>query len=315
MSFTTPKASMPPPSPFAWLPQTCVPYAELTRIDQPHGILVAFFTHMLGLSYAVAMKDAPHQLPQFARTTGRLLCWTVLCRSAGCAWNDVVDQDYDRQTARCRRRPIARGALTTTDGCLTAILLVMLAFFALHGLPSGCIRLALLAVALTGIYPFAKRVSNFPQLLLGVIAGLTVPLSAYAINVDALSGLLRTPTICLMSTVVVHVVFYDVVYARQDIPDDIKSGAKSMAVLCRNHIPLLLGVLACSAVGLVAGLGGLIDAQPDFFVVALGGQLLGLGSVEVLLLQQGMEAYLKKLGGWGFMVALGSLIGAFATQI
>ncbi|KXT07264.1 hypothetical protein AC578_2508 [Pseudocercospora eumusae] len=245
---------------------------------------------------------------------GRLFLWLILCRSAGCAWNDVVDQDYDRKTTRCRNRPIARGALTTANGCWLASCLVTLALLPLLSLPGGCIKLAFVAVALTIFYPFAKRVTNFPQVVLGVIAAVTVALAAYAANVEALSDSHSTPTLCLMSTVVLHLVFYDLIYSREDATDDMKSGVKSMAVLCRDYMPLLLGGLALGATVLTFALGMMVDLGTGYFILAVGGQLLGLDSLVIFTLLR-RENEVKKLGGWCFLVAFGSLLVAFATQM
>jgi 4-hydroxybenzoate polyprenyltransferase len=172
----------------------------------------------------------------------------------------------------------------------------------------------LLAISLSTIYPFAKRFTNFPQFILGAIAGVTVAIAAYAANVDALSGALRGPTICLIGTVILHLVFYDIAYAQQDAQDDMKSGVKGMAVLFYNRIPSLLGVLASGATGLVYWLGRMVNFGPAFFLVGVGGQILSLGGA-VVLNQLGLQTELKKVAWLCFVMTACSLIGAFATQI
>lgn len=296
-------------------PPSWAPYFELARVNQPHGILVGLFSHSLGILYAMVVSKATgHQNSFNAAIAGRLLLWLILCRSAACAWNDVVDQDFDRRTERCRNRPIARGALTTADGCCMAGCLVTLAIVPILGLPHGTVKLGFLAVALTTFYPFAKRVTDFPQVCLGFIAGLCVAIGAYAADVDALSGSLRGPTLCLMSIVVLHLVFYDVIYSRQDASDDFKSGVKSMAVLYRDRIPLLLGALALGATVLVSSLGVMLDLGIGYFILAVGGQVIGLGSLCAFA-SLGYEAHVEKLGGRCFLLAFGSLLVAFTTEV
>lgn len=295
--------------------QSWWPYLELVRLNQPHGLLVGLFSHALGVLYASAVaKSTAQKLLLSASIIVRLFLWLLLCRSAGCAWNDVVDQDYDRKTARCSNRPIARGALRTSDGCWIASCLVALSILPLLSLRKECIRLALLAIALTTFYPFAKRVTNFPQVVLGLIAGITATLAAYAVDVDALSASLCKPTYCLTGTVMLHLIFYDLVYSRKDVVDDVNSGVKSMTVLFRNYIPVLLGSLALSATLLVLSLGTMVDLGMCYFVLAAGGQLLGLGSIVVFTILK-LEAQLERHGGLCFFIALGSLLSAFAIQV
>lgn len=315
-STTTQRNSHKPPSGILGrLPPPWVPYLELARVNKPHGLFIGLFSHTLGILYAVVVSRSSKQtLSLHAGIIGRLFLWLILCRSAGCAWNDVVDQDYDRKTTRCRDRPIARGALTTANGCWLASGLVILAFLPLLSLSGGCIKLAFVAVALTALYPFAKRVTNFPQVVLGVIAGVTVTLAAYAANVDAFSVPLATPTLCLMSTIVLHLVFYDLLYSRADATDDMNSGVKSMAVFCRDYIPLVLGGLALGATTLTFALGMMVDFGTGYFVLAVGGQILGLGSLAIFTLLR-REAEVNKFGGWCFLVAFGSLLVAFAVQM
>lgn len=117
------------------VPASWVPYGELIRIHQPHGIYLSYFPHLAGLMYASAVRDVVVAPPTLGRCAVVLLIWTVFWRSTGCAWNDNIDQEFDRKTTRCRDRPIARGAVSTTNGHVFALVLSLIAFGSLRLLP------------------------------------------------------------------------------------------------------------------------------------------------------------------------------------
>ncbi|PWY93854.1 hypothetical protein BO94DRAFT_420547, partial [Aspergillus sclerotioniger CBS 115572] len=253
------------------LPSSWVPYAELIRIDKPHGIYLVWVPHIVGLAYASAIGPSPAPLHTLYTRALRLMLWAALCRSAGCVWNDTVDQDFDRKTARCRNRPIARGAVTTSQAHIYAAVLFSLALLSLKGISSHAMTVAGIVALLSLVYPFCKRFTSFPQVVLGCSLGLTVVLSAWTLDVDVLAGRNRIPTMCLMLAIVLLIVFYDVVYATQDTADDVKSGVKGMAVLFRNHLLVLLWGLVCGIAGVLSVLGVLVGMGLQYLVFSVVG--------------------------------------------
>lgn len=295
------------------VPVSWVPYGELMRIHQPHGIYMIYFPHLVGLMYASAVQDVVVAPSTLGRCAAVLLIWTVFWRSAGCAWNDNIDQEFDRKTTRCRNRPIARGAVSTTNGHVFALVLTLIAFGSLRLLPSECTSVGLASLALSMIYPFGKRFTNYPQVILGSTLGSTVALSAYSVGLPALSPPYLGPTLCLSATVTLLVVFYDVVYARQDTADDLKSGVKGMAVRFRNHIEGLLAVIAVSITVLLTMTGIMIGARQYYYLFSVAGLTGGLVSLVASTHWDLLHGWAFS-SGWCYALAIVSLVGGLATE-
>ncbi|KAF7562619.1 hypothetical protein G7046_g1522 [Stylonectria norvegica] len=290
------------------LPASWVPYAQLIRLEQPHGIYMIFFPHVVGLMYACSARPTAVPASMLANRLGVFFAWTFFMRGAGCAWNDNVDQDFDRKTARCKNRPIARGAISTSQGHIFTLFLTIIGFLFLRPLPWQCTLCGLATSVLAIIYPFGKRFTNFAQVILGSCLASTIALSAYAVELPALSPPYLVPTLCLTSTIILLVVFYDTIYARQDTADDLKSGVKGMAVLFRNHIELLLGVLTCSIAGLLATTGTILDMGPYFFAFSVVGLTTGLLTMIALIRWHLLPSF-AKYSGWFYALAIANLLG------
>ncbi|KAK8054755.1 UbiA prenyltransferase [Apiospora phragmitis] len=183
--------------------------------------------HLVGLIYASSVLDKPVPLEVLGNRVAILMVWTFFWRSAGCAWNDNIDQDFDRKTARCRNRPIARGAISTASGHVYYLFLVLAALAPVRlYLAPECTWAALVSVALAMIYPFGKRFTDFAQVILGCTLGSTITLSAYSVGLPALSPpsrarrcACRPPSCCSSSSTTPST-------RGADTADDLKSGVK-----------------------------------------------------------------------------------------
>jgi 4-hydroxybenzoate polyprenyltransferase len=295
------------------LPASWVPYAELIRLEKPHGIYMIYFPHFVGLIYAASISPAPVPFSTLMKNAGVFLAWTFWLRGAGCAWNDNIDQEYDRRTARCRTRPIARGAISTAQGHLFTLLLTLLGFLSIQALPFQCTLVGLGTTVLAAIYPFGKRFTNFPQVILGSTLASTIALSSYSVGLPALSPSYIAPTMCLTATIMLLVVFYDVVYARQDTADDLKSGVKGMAVLFRDHFEALLAVVTGAIAGLLLTLGNLVQMGPYFFMFSVAGLSMGLLSMIALIHWQLLSSW-TGYSGWCYALAIGNLLVGFIAE-
>ncbi|EHK22092.1 uncharacterized protein TRIVIDRAFT_130502, partial [Trichoderma virens Gv29-8] len=265
------KEYTPPKGLLSKIPASWVPYGELIRLHRPEFIYFIYAPFIVGLAYALCINK--ERVPAFtlAHRAGVLFVWTFFLRSSGCAWNDNIDQDFDRQTERCRNRPIARGAITTTKGHVFTIVLISLGFLSIRSLPFECTLVGIVTYVLTIIYPFGKRFTNFPQVILGSVLAMAIPLSSYSLGLPALSPPHIVPTACLSAAIVFLIVFYDVLYACQDIEDDLKSGVKGMAVYFRNYIEPLLITVTGLITGCLAMMGKLIDMGQLFFMFSVIG--------------------------------------------
>lgn len=295
------------------LPPSCVPYAELVRLQHPHGIYMIYFPHIIGLMYACSAR--PETVPGSLLLQRLLLLflWTFFMRGAGCAWNDNTDRGFDRKTERCRNRPIARGAVSPAQGHLFALALTLCGFLALRPLPREATVCGLSSTVLAIIYPFGKRFTNFAQVILGAALGSTIFLSAYSVGLPATSSEYIVPTLCLTMTILLLVVFYDTIYARQDTADDLKSGVKGMAVLFRNHIESLLTCLALSIAGLLATAGTLLNMGTYFFAFSVVGLATGL-FVMIALIRWHVLPSFTKYAGWFYAFAIANLLGGCVVE-
>ncbi|KAK7912251.1 4-hydroxybenzoate polyprenyl transferase [Apiospora marii] len=296
------------------LPSSWVPYAELIRLHQPHGIYMIAFPHLVGLLYASSVLEEPVPRAVLGHRVAVLMIWTFFWRSAGCVWNDNIDQDFDRQTARCRHRPIARGAISTINGHVYSLFLVLAALAPLHYcLAPECTRAALVSVALAMVYPFGKRFTDFAQVILGTTLASTVTLSAYSVGLPALSPPFAGPTLCLSAAVALLVVFYDTVYARADTADDLKSGVKGMAVRYRDNIAGLLVGLTVAIVALLGALGLLVGMGGYYYAFAVAGLAASLAGLVAMTRWNVLPSWAGS-SGWVYAFAIANLVAGFGME-
>ncbi|KAL6852483.1 hypothetical protein ACO1O0_007028 [Amphichorda felina] len=295
------------------LPLSWVPYAQLVRLEQPHGNYMIYFPHIVGLLYASSVLPDAVPLATLAHRAGVFLAWTFLMRGAGCAWNDNIDQEFDRKTERCRNRPIARGAVSTTQGHIFTLFLTLMGFAAIQCLPAECTYVGLGTVILSVIYPFGKRFTHFAQVILGSTLASTISLSAYSIGLPALSPAYMAPTLCLSATIMLMVVFYDVVYARQDTPDDLRSGVKGMAVRFRDSLEALFAAVTISIAFLLTALGALVDMGRLYYMLSVGGLTTGLVSMIALTHWHLLPSW-AGFSGWCYAFAVANLLGGFIAE-
>ncbi|MBT8148539.1 MAG: 4-hydroxybenzoate octaprenyltransferase [Pseudomonadales bacterium] len=222
-------------------------YLRLMRVDRPIGTYLVAWPALWALWFAAEGFPGVKLLLVF-------LAGAFLMRSAGCVINDYADRNIDAHVERTKARPLARGEVAPKEALALFVLLCALAASLLLLTNSKTVLLALLAAAITTIYPFMKRHTHWPQLVLGMAFSCAVPMAfAAATNhVPLLAWLLYT-------AVVLWVIAYDTYYAMVDRDDDLRIGVKSTAILFGRHdrsIIALLQVLFITlmiAAGLLSG--------------------------------------------------------------
>jgi len=140
------------------------------RIHQPGGLYASYLPYLIGLTYAACITY-PVLSPTSILSTGAiLLVWNVLLRGAACTINDNLDQVFDRKVVRCRLRPIARGAVSSTQGHIFYNTQAVVAGAIVTQLPHAaeCFWHALPILTIVSLYPLAKRVTDFPRVVLCV---------------------------------------------------------------------------------------------------------------------------------------------------
>ncbi len=246
------------------LPWRLRPYALLLRLDRPIGIWLLFLPGAWGL----LLSGAPP-----GRTAWLLLLFavgSVVMRGAGCIVNDMWDRELDRKVARTAARPLASGALRMRHAA--GLLAVMLAagLLVLLQLPLLCWALGLASLVLVALYPLAKRVTWWPQLVMGFTFGFGAPMG-YAAG----AGHLGAAWAAVYAAAILWDLGFDTVYAHQDREDDALAGIRSTARLWGAWSrPLLLACYAAAVLMLVLA-GAWAALSPAFFAaLALPAALL-----------------------------------------
>jgi 4-hydroxybenzoate polyprenyltransferase len=193
-------------------------------------------------------------------------------RGAGCTINDLWDRNLDPHVRRTRLRPIARGAVTPfkalvfTGGQLLAGLAILLQF------PTSCLWYGIPSLIFVSAYPLMKRITYYPQVVLGLTFSWGAIMGFPALGVDLLSNnAALTAAGCLYASNIAWTVLYDMIYAHMDIKDDAKAGIKSIALAHDKDTKKILSGLAVAQVGLLAAAGVATGAGPAFFIGSCGG--------------------------------------------
>ncbi|MEO3474388.1 4-hydroxybenzoate octaprenyltransferase [Roseomonas sp. CAU 1739] len=241
----------------ARLPEGWRPYALLMRLDRPIGSWLLFLPGL----WAFAMAA-----PSWGRglwLTALFGLGAVLMRGAGCVVNDLWDRDLDRQVERTAGRPLASGAVRPRQALAFLVALLLVSCMILLTLPPVAILLGVLSLMPIALYPLAKRVTDFPQAMLGLVFSWAAP-TGYA----AATGGLDAPAFALWAAGFCWILGYDTIYAHQDREDDALVGIRSTALHFGERTrPFLVGCYAAAVVLLV--LAGLLAGLSWLFIPAL----------------------------------------------
>lgn len=301
----------------ALLPDAWVPYAELARIEKPTGIYLFYFPHLFGVLYASAKLERPPMPRNILYMSSMFFVGTIFMRAAACAWNDYIDIDYDRRVERCRLRPLARSALTPTQGLIFALSQALIASWFLFMLPGDVLFPAVPSTGLLWLYPFAKRFTEFPQAVLGVQVGLGFLMGLLSMGYrDWFNYPLATPSFSSQTLAVLvfygactlWTIFYDTIYAQQDIKDDAKAGVKSMAVRFEGSTKLMLSSVAIGQISCLVAAGFLDGMGSSYFTLTCAGTAVALGT-EIWLVDLTVPAdcmWWFKSGCWFVGTAMAS---------
>ncbi|OLZ55944.1 4-hydroxybenzoate octaprenyltransferase [Amycolatopsis keratiniphila] len=222
-------------------------YLRLMRADKPIGALLLLWPTLWALW--IAGPPSPWIVAVFVAGV-----W--LMRAAGCVMNDYADRGFDGYVKRTADRPLPSGAATGKEALWLFGVLVLLSFLVVTTLDISAVLLSVVGLALACGYPFAKRYTHLPQVVLGAAFGWGIPM-AFAASGASL------PPVCwlLFLANLLWVVAYDTQYAAVDRDDDLRIGVKSTAILFGRHDRLAIGVLQSAMlvlmvlVGLVGSLG------------------------------------------------------------
>ena len=248
----------PSPSPLA--PSRLTLYLDLIRWNRPAGWLLLLWPTLSALWMAADGFPGWHLLAVF-------VAGTVLMRSAGCCVNDVADREFDRHVKRTAQRPVTRGAVSPQQALLLGAALALLAFVLVLTTNPPTILLSVAALAVTLIYPYAKRVVAMPQAVLGIAFSFGIPMAFSAVlgsaewHWQAVADAVPAQAWWLLAANLFWVLAYDTEYAMVDRDDDLLIGMKTSAItLGRFDVAAVMGfyavhLVAWAGLGLSLGLG------------------------------------------------------------
>ncbi|MBD8161900.1 4-hydroxybenzoate octaprenyltransferase [Erwinia persicina] len=228
-------------------------YSRLMRIDKPIGSLLLLWPTLWALW--LAGRQAPPLNVLLVFVLG-----VFFMRAAGCVVNDFADRKIDGFVKRTRERPLPSGAVTPREAKLLFAGLVLISFALVLTMNSMTIWLSLGGLGLAWLYPFMKRYTHLPQVVLGAAFGWAIPMGWAAVSesVPLTCWLLFLANIC-------WTVAYDTQYAMVDRDDDLKIGVKSTAILFGRYDKLIIGLLQLATLCLMALVGRQLHLNGIFY--------------------------------------------------
>ena len=253
-------------------------YHRLMRTDKPIGALLLLWPTLWALWVATPGVPPLWILAVFV---------AGLMRAAGCVVNDYADRKFDGHVKRTANRPLPSGQVTGKEARILFVVLVLLSFMLVLTLNTMTILLSVAALALAWVYPFMKRYTHLPQVVLGAAFGWSIPMAFAAVSESV-------PLSCWLMFLanILWAVAYDTQYAMVDRDDDLKIGIKSTAILFGRHDKLIIGILQVAVLALMVAIGGLNGLNWEFYWSVLVAGLL-FAYQQKLIVKREREACFK----------------------
>ena len=207
-------------------------FVELTRLNKPIGFMLLFWPCSWGLALAY---NENQNFDLFLYYLILFFLGSVLMRSAGCIFNDIVDKDFDKKVQRTKSRPIASGKITVNQSLVYAIILCLAAFLVLMQFNLFTIVLGMSSMLLAFSYPFMKRITYWPQLFLGITFNWGILMAWASINSS-----INLEIVILYISAIFWTLGYDTIYGAQDMSDDEIIGLKSTSIKFKKNIGLFV---------------------------------------------------------------------------
>lgn len=252
-------------------------YWRLARLDRPIGTYLLLYPTLAALFFAADGLPPLNLLVIF--TLG-----VFSMRSAGCVINDFADKDFDKYVERTKNRPLAKGELTNFQALSFFVILLILSFLLVLLTNKTTILMAFAGLLITGIYPFLKRFTNFPQLGIGLAFSWGIPMAFTAVL-----GYVPITGWFLLLANAFWVLAYDTIYALDDMPYDKKIGVKSTAIAFGSKVKPIIFILDLLAWCSFLAVGLMFDRGFIFFV-AMG--LAGISFIYQNIVLRNAKQYL-----------------------
>ena len=273
------------------------PYIELMRLDKPIGIYLLLWPTLW------ALWVAAEGVPDFSNLM-IFVIGVVLMRSAGCVINDYADRKVDGHVKRTDARPLVTGSVTSRQALTLFAVLVLAAFILVLFTNKLTIMLSFGGLLLASVYPFMKRHTHLPQIVLGAAFSWAIPM-AFAAQINELPPYLWLLYIANLSWTVA----YDTMYAMVDRDDDIRIGVKSTAILFGDADRIMIGILHGISIFSLFLLGGEIDASAIYYVFLIIAALI-MAALQYMIRNQDRIACFNafRRSHWAGMAILAGIV-------
>ena len=206
-------------------------FVQLTRLNKPIGFLLLFWPCVWGLTLAYYHSG---EITLYLKHIVLFFLGSVLMRSAGCIFNDIVDKDLDKKVQRTKKRPIASGKISIISAFMYVILLCLVALVILLQFNLITILLGVGSMSLAFVYPFMKRITYWPQLFLGLTFNWGI-----IMGWTSITNYVSIEPIILYVAAIFWTLGYDTIYGLQDIKDDEIIGIKSTSIKFKNNVKFI----------------------------------------------------------------------------
>jgi 4-hydroxybenzoate polyprenyltransferase len=247
--------------------ETFQTFVKLTRLDKPIGVLLLFWPCAWGLTLGYYFNSDTNLYLKYIIL---FFLGSILMRSAGCIFNDIVDRNLDKKVLRTKERPIASGKITVLTAFIYIFVLCLIALFILLQFNWLTIILGAASMILAIVYPFMKRITYWPQLFLGLTFNWGI-----IMGWTSITNSISIEPIILYFAAIFWTLGYDTIYGLQDINDDEIIGVKSTSIKFKNNVKVFVGtcyslfVLCILILGFLMGIDKYILLLSAFFILSL----------------------------------------------
>ena len=276
-------------------------YIRLMRLDKPIGSLLLLWPTYWALF--LSADGWPDLDILFIFTLG-----VFIMRTAGCVINDFADRKIDKHIVRTQQRPLATGEISSNSALVLFGLLLLIALGLVLQTNILTIKLSLIAVLLATLYPFTKRWTNLPQLVLGAAFGMSVPMAF-----SAQTGVVPLTAWLVFIATLVWTLIYDTFYAMADRDEDLKIGVKSTAILFAKYDQIIITLLQILLIIVLILIGNVFDLVLiyDFSLVIISFFMI---YHQFLLKKRQKEEYFKAFLNNNF-IGMTAFLGIFLSVI
>ena len=213
---------------------------ELTRLNKPIGFMLLFWPCLWGLTLGYFFNN---ETIIYLKYIALFFLGSILMRSAGCIFNDIVDRDFDKKVERTKNRPIASGKISVSESFIYIVLLCLASLLVLLQFNKLTIMLGMSSMIFAFSYPFMKRITYWPQLFLGLTFNWGIIMGWTAITNN-----ISIEPLLLYISAIFWTLGYDTIYGLQDMHDDEIIGVKSTSIKFKNNPKVFVGSCYCLCV-------------------------------------------------------------------